>query len=428
METTNEPEPQAEISEPTSTSQPEPPEPETTALASTEPDVIEGEVIVLDPPKPSEDQPIPKQKPYWLCIPFTILFCLLFVAVSFLLPLLTPSATVTLIPVERTITTFAAIQVHGRQLAPLTLMQSTIVAATGKMHQTATRATGTITLYSGLLSSQTIAEGTLFTGSDGVQVVTDQAAVIPAANPPIEGQVTISAHALVTGTQGNIPAYDINTACCATSVVAKNTRAFTGGQPVRDFLIVTRQDINNAVTSLLVTLSRSEDAALQAQLYSGEELITSSCDPHVSTDHKIGDEAKQVSVTVSVTCSGIAYVAQNVYANATQLIPAQANKTLGADYRLMGDIQVTIVQVKVINPRQGLVSLVVQVTGTWVYQMNPNMQEHLLHLISGKSKQQAIATLLSFPGIAGVQITLKGGNQTLPEDPRSITIVVVYRN
>jgi hypothetical protein len=43
------------------------------------------------------------------------------------------------------------------------------------------------------------------------------------------------------------------------------------------------------------------------------------------------------------------------------------------------------------------------------------------------NKQQAIATLLTFPGIAGAQITVKGGNQTLPQDPERITIVVVYR-
>src|SRR6266699_2347774 len=360
-ETTTSPEPEE--------AQPETQEQEITALVPTEPEVIEGEVIELEQPDISEDHLPPKQKPYWLLIPLTICLCLSIPGVSLLFPLLSPSATITIIPAERTLTITAAIQVQGRQLLPLTLMQSLSAPATGKRHQDPTRAVGTITFYNGLLSSQTVAAGTIFTGKDGVQIITDQAAHIPAGNPPNYGQVTVSAHAVVAGPKGNVPAYDINAACCATSVVAKNTESFTAGAAAREYLVVTRADINTAVTSLLVTLSQSEVAALQAQLHPGEELITPSCDPTVSSTHKIGDEAKEVAVTVSVTCSGMAYLAHKVHANATQLIQSQANKTLGSDYRLMGDIQVSIVHATISNPRQGIANIVVQVTGTWVYQI-----------------------------------------------------------
>src|SRR6266567_5536908 len=97
----------------TSEPQPEPPAPEeakpetqeqeVTALVPAEPEVIEGEVIELEQQDSSEDHLPPQQKPYWLLIPFTILLCLEFVAASILFPLLVPSATVTIIPVERTI-------------------------------------------------------------------------------------------------------------------------------------------------------------------------------------------------------------------------------------------------------------------------------------------------------------------------------------
>src|SRR6266699_3641527 len=102
-------EPQPEISEPTPTTQLEVSESETTALVPTEPEVIEGEVVVIEPPESTEDRTPPKQKPYWLLIVFTIACCLIFLTGSFLVPLFTPSATVTLIPVERTITTRAVI-------------------------------------------------------------------------------------------------------------------------------------------------------------------------------------------------------------------------------------------------------------------------------------------------------------------------------
>jgi hypothetical protein len=429
---------EAEVTDTTNEEQPETPEtpvtpqPETTAVVPTEPrqtwqepEVIEGEVIEIEQPESTEDHTPPKQKPYWLLIPFTIFLCLILLTGSFLVPLFSPSATVTIIPVERNITTSVTIQVPGRALHPLTLMQSMSAPATGNRHQNATRATGTITFYNGLLSRQTIAAGTILTGNDGVQIITDQAATIPAGNPPIYGQVTMSAHAVLAGSSGNISAYDINQACCATSVVAKNTNAFTGGQSARDVLVVTRIDINNVVTIMLVTLSQSENAALQAQLHEGEELITPNCTPTVLSNHKPGDEAKQVTVTVSVTCSGIAYAAHTLYQNATQLFTSDATRKLGAHYALVGDIQLTIIHA---TSHQGQAQMLVQVTGTWVYHITKTIQQHLIKLIAGKPEQQALATLLKSPGIAGAQITLKGGNRTLPQDPGNITIVVVYRS
>ena len=55
---------------------------------------------------------------------------------------------------------------------------------------------------------------------------TGQDATIPAGNPPSYGQVTVAAHAIQSGSRGNIAAYDINEACCALSVLAKNTEPF----------------------------------------------------------------------------------------------------------------------------------------------------------------------------------------------------------
>ncbi len=422
-EHSSEPEPEPETPE---TPAPQP-EPECTALVPTEPDVIEGEVIEIASPEPSEDDTPPTHKPYWLLIPCTILFCLLFVAASSLVPLLSPSATITILPAEKSLSLTVSMKVQGRELPSLTLMQSTTASATGKHHQPASHAAGTITFYNGLLTSQTVAAGTIFTSTDGVQIITDQAAVIPAGNPPSYGQVSVSAHAVFVGPQGNIPAYAINTACCATSVVAKNTGAFSGGAAAREYLVVTRTDINNAVTSLLVTLSQSENAALQAQLHPGEALITPSCTPYVASDHRPGDETQYVSVTVSVTCTGIAYAAHEVYADATQLLTAQAITTLGTTYSLIGDIHVTIVHATITDHTKGIATLALKMDATYLYQIRSTEKERLRTLLAGKPKQQAITTLLQFPGIQAASIRLAGGNATLPTDPHHIQIIVLYR-
>jgi hypothetical protein len=424
----NEPEPPETTASPEpEEAQPETKEQEVTALVPAEPEVIEGEVIEIEQPDLSEDHLPPKQKPYWLLIPFTILFCLVFVAASFLFSLLTPLATVTIIPVERTITLTTAILAHGRQLPPLTLMQSMSAPATGKRHQDATGAAGTITFYNGLLTSQTIAGGTVLTGSDGVHIITDQPAIIPAANPPLEGHITVPAHVVIAGLSGNIPAYDINQACCATSVVAKNTESFRGGAAARDFLAVSRTDINTIITSLLLTLSQSENAALQAQLHPGEAPAVSSCTPHVASNHKPGDGAKQVTVTVSETCGGIAYAAHDVYQNATKMITLQARAMLGAPYVLLGDIHITIVHATITDHTQGIATLALKIDATYLYQIRPPEKAHLSTLLAGKPKQQAITTLLQAPGIQAASIRFAGGNTTLPTDPHHIQIIVLYR-
>jgi hypothetical protein len=398
---------------------------ETQALAPLMEPIIEGEVIgVIEP----EQQPTRKQRPYYLIVVGTILACLIFVGVSLIEPILTPSAIVTIIPRQEHLSTTGTIQLHARLLPALTLSQSTTVSATGKRHQDATKAAGTITFYNGLLSTQTLTAGTILTGADGREVQTDEPAVIPPASnttPPQFGEVTVSAHAIHTGEQGNIPAYDINGSCCATSVLVKNTDAFSGGQNERNFTVVSRSDIQTATTTIKTTLVKSEKAALTAQVNAGEALIPPLCSDTVTSDHQAGEEAKEVTVTLSETCSGMAYDTQTLHQNAQQLITKAALKRLGTDFRLMGDLRVSILHATVTDSNQGIVTLAVKTDETYVYLLSPGEKKRITHLIAGKSEQQAVQELFQMPAIQAASI--KSNTATLPNDPGKITIIVVYR-
>jgi len=422
MESTNDQQPEQREPAPTTEHQETRPEP-----TAAEPEVIEGEVIVIEPPKPLDAPTPPKQKPYWLLIPFAIVLCLLFLAGSYFLPILTPSATVTIIPVERTITFTAAIHVPGRQVAPLTLSQTTTALATGKRHQAATRASGTITFYNGLYSSQTIASGTILKGQDGVQIITNQPAIILGATPPYIGQVTISAHAISPGSQGNIPAGDINQQCCVTAVKAVNTEAFTGGQNARDYLVVTTSDIANAGATITASLAKSEQAALHAQLNPGEALIAPPCREQITSDHQPGNEAREVTVTVSETCTGIAYDAHTLDANATQMIAGETAIRFGTGYSLLGDIQISAIHATITDQARGIATFAVKIDATSVYHLSQVQKRYITHLIAGKTKQQARALLLQEPGIAGVVIMINGNAATLPDDPGKMIIVIAER-
>src|SRR5256885_1086719 len=179
---------------------------------------------IVDSSDPESDQRPTQRKdpPYFLHFVLLLLLFIIFdSADTTLTTLFSPTATITIIPQQQALTTTATCpigrgpwDVQGRVLPALTLSQSQTVQATGKGHQDARAATGTLTFFNGQLQSVTIRAGSTFTGGNGVQIVTDETATIAAAdpttNPPTFGQVPVSAHVVQPGTSGNIPAYAIN--------------------------------------------------------------------------------------------------------------------------------------------------------------------------------------------------------------------------
>jgi hypothetical protein len=175
------------------------------------------------------------------------------------LPLLQPTAIVTIIPAVRTIQITTTLQVPGRAVATVTLTKARSVPTTGIGHQEAQAAHGTLTLYNAAPYAQTIPAGTLLTGTDGVQIVTEQEVTIPAGDLATNGQATVMAQALQTGPAGNIKANDLYGLCCRANVFVSNA-AFHGGQNARTFPQVTAGDLANASATLTTSLSQSMQA------------------------------------------------------------------------------------------------------------------------------------------------------------------------
>ncbi len=77
------------------------------------------------------------------------------------------------------------------------------------------------------------------------------------------------------------------------------------------------------------------------------------------------------------------------------------------------------------NASQGIVTLLVNATGKWVYQFNSVQQQHLAQLVEGMKKQDAIALLTNRPGVGNATIQIQGNNDSsLPTDPSLISIVI----
>jgi hypothetical protein len=363
------------------------------------------------------------------------LFMLIGAGVWYLLPLLAPTATVTIVPVSRAVTATGTLtvvtgkadaaraEIPGRVLGTITMSQAERVPTTGTGHQDAQAASGAITFSNAAPYVQTVAAGTLLTGSDGVEVVTDSEAVIPAGNLTTGryGQVTVSAHAALPGPAGNIAAHDIYGQCCRLNVFAANS-AFTGGQDARSYPEVTAHDISAAAESLETSLTRSMQAAFQPQVRDNETLIVPlPCTPLVSPDHEIGTEASQVQVTVSLVCTGEVYRTSAFEAQITQMV-THAALPLGAGYAQTGTIQASITATT--YRRDFAVILLVKGAGTWTYQINAAEREAISESIAGKSKAQATAFLLAMPGVESAAIDEERSDQ-LPGDPSRIQVMIV---
>lgn len=352
-----------------------------------------------------------------------VLSCIVFQVYALLNP---PFATITIVPKSQTVTYAGRLQL-GRLLYPLTLSQSQTVGTTGKGHQDARAATGTITFYNGLFTSQTIAAGTILAGADGIPVVTNQAARIPAGNPPSYGHVSVTAHAIHPGVQGNIPAYEINQACCAVSVLAKNIQPFSGGAEERDFQTVAPSDSATLAATLTKSLALSVTGALHGQLLPFEQLHLLPCTPTVTSDHQPGQEATHVTVSVSETCHAVAYNQNDLAAQARDVLSRQAAAQAGGAYSLFGNTHVRVTQAIITRTPHPLVFLSFEASGMWVYALSSRTQQQIKTLLAGKTPHGALQLLMSLPGVTQASLRFAGFGDAarLPKNLQNIHLVLL---
>jgi hypothetical protein len=409
---------------------------EQAAPPSIESDITEPPTNEQEPADEPEETP-PLRERHRRIMPVLIgLLCLLVagtLVIALALPLLTPTATITIVPVSKQVRMSSTLplatggqpggtaQIPGRVLSSVTMSQEQSAPTTGKAHQDAQAAHGLVTFYNAAPYAQTIAAGTLLTGTDGVQVTTDQEVTIPAAVLPTEGQATISAHALQTGPGGNISTGDIYGACCRANVFAANG-PFTGGQAARDYQTATQADIDTVARNLKKSLDQSEQAAVQTQVHANETLITPlPCQETITPDHRPGEEAAQVHVTVSETCTGIVYTTQAYQDTISQILNQQAIKQLGAGYSLIGQPQNTIVHVNTQDHQP--ITLQANIAGTYDYQLSQDQLQQIKTLVVGKSKAQATTAVLRIPGVQSVSISTN--QQNLPSESAHIQVVQI---
>lgn len=306
-------------------------------------------------------------------------------------------------------------QVNAKQLPSATRSGSLTVPTTGTNYQPAVQAHGGLIFFNPLTYPVRIsAATTVLVGGDGIHVILDSDVVVPAAQPPLEGQISASAHAMVAGAAGNIAALDLNGQCCSPGMLVRNPAAFSGGQDRVPFQAVSAQDIQQARTSLVSQLQQDSQQALQGQLQEGQSLLDPTCSTQSQSDRQVGAAASHVTVTVGVTCQGLAYTTALMQQIGAQAFASNAPYVLPSG----GTLQVS-------GKAQGN-TIAGKVSATLVYQWKQGELLALIHRLAGKPVAQAMHMLAAYPGISHFILHLSSEKSTVMPDAKNITIGFAY--
>ena len=388
-------------------------------------------------------QPKPPSRRIYIIASIVLLLVLLIGGTAFLVNSLPANtATVTITPQSERITHTYAIslvtgnpttgQVKEHAISYTTPSQSQTVPATGQIHHDATKAQGQVEvsqihLFNSSDNNSSVGPSNIL-ANDGTVITID------AFTATEGGSLTVNASAAAGGQAGNISPLDINGLDSISNTQGtqigfayiQNTNAFTGGQDASDSKYVQQQDIDGAANPLAAQLTPTAQQQAQQQLQPSEQLVQDiTCSNTVNTDHQAQDTADTVTVTVQVTCTGIAYNPQDLLTAAINAQKADETTRHVTTYQLSGAITTGTPQLST-SSQSDPVIYQVPTDGIWVFQIDKTQQQELAQSIAGRSQQDATNQLLQNKGIKSVVITTTGNpGSPLPTSPDNIKFTIV---
>ena len=159
------------------------------------------------------------------------------------------------------------------------------------------------------------------------------------------------------------------------------------------------------------------------QIRTGEHFAKDmQCNPAISSDHRVKDEANDVTVQVSLTCQVLVYSDQTIHNAAASAYQHDGVATFGAGYGLVGDMVMGVITPLDAN---NVPQLVFNVAGIWSFQYTDARRQAIGLMIAGKSQDAARLLLDTRKDIQNVAISTSGvPGSALPTSLENIKIVV----
>jgi hypothetical protein len=304
--------------------------------------------------------------------------------------------------------------------------KSLTVPTTGSQQVPATYATGVLRLADANASKPIPVGSYAIRSNSGVDIEFYISSPISTTARP-----DVSARAMNPGPSGNIRKADVaamydfpNNA----SIIIANYQPFSGGRNRYIVTAVSQNDINSATSQLTQQLQSglsANHAALKSQLVSSEQLLdptTIKCQSSVKANRRPNDQASDVTVTGTMTCSASAYTPMKLQAYGAALLEKDAYAQWNGSYVLSGQIREKLYNVFATGKT---VSFDLDVQGLYALKVSPDMSARFATLVAGKTQADAQAILLKQPGVLKVSLQVAGGLGTpLPSSPKDIHITI----
>jgi len=277
-----------------------------------------------------------------------------------------------------------------------------------------TPAKGQITIFSRLSDSSSFPKGTTIVASNGLKFSLDSDTNIASfSGGPDDPSVTVSNVSVTANDIG--PEYNFPSGTKFTlsgqsksDVSAKNDNAFGGGTK-STVTVVSQKDIDGLATTLIKNLEQNAKADIGKNVGGDTALIDGFTKEEVSQkklDKQVGDKAKKVSLTATVTYEALTYNKQDVSSFGNKII----NSKLPSGMALSADgvtANISDIKKKDDNSSQATLS----VKAAFVPKLDIlSLQKQ----IAGKKFTEVTNIIKNFPQVSNVQIVISPSIPFLP--------------
>ena len=307
------------------------------------------------------------------------------------------------------------------------------VTATGMRQVPRGTAQGTMHFANTTSLSKVVPAGTQFNAPNGVIIATTQNATVPPTDllAGTVGRRDVPIVANVQGPDGNMAAGQL-TGLYADALQYTNS-AITGGT-MDTVKVVTQDDISNLTASLMTRLQGEVDGAIEQQVKPGQQLITQTITltgTQTTPDHKAGDDADTVKVTVSGQAEGYAYNENDMNSSITDAVANWVRSSTDipsyAGPQLIGNINHKPVTLVSADNASGQITYSTVATAPVKFTLTADMEAKIRDLVKGqdieKAEQLITQTYGGYLDARSIQAKLLWFDTSkLPTDPNHIVV------
>jgi hypothetical protein len=286
------------------------------------------------------------------------------------------------------------------------------------------KANGSVQIANGNSKSINLAAGTILTSTSGLKFVTNtEASISGQLLPGTPGTATLAVTAGDIGAQYNLAKGEVfKVGVFEKSLVAATSQSDFSGGSSQQIAAVSAEDQKNLETDLKTELSGNVMSDLQGKVTSDQifvEDLASIDVASVNFDHKVGDVAETLKLSLSVNATGV--LADK--AKLTQYAADILKDKIPAGYALRNS------QIKFkftfVEKKDGNMVYTTDISANFLPMTN---SDEIVGKIIGKTVTAATDSLMLVPGYIRAEIALKnslpGPLKTLPHINKNITIEV----